>query len=1065
MKRFSFFAFFLAALFAFGTELYVNGTFRDLGGNGFPKKWLRNSWSGYEPACRLEVIPFGGLMGNSLKMSNIQSKNGAAVNTDFYPGLSGDTARISFRARGKGKGKVQMYFKTLTGEWNFMSDESVAFSLTPEWRFYTASLPVKNGKAGETGSFDMAIEMEKGAEIEFSDYTVDLIEGKYRGEVVFPDKWVAFGPVSNDFMPEDFDRIPKEIEGKAGVPMKRVARMFDMGELLTQELETGWLFAEVESPIECNYSVGCGADWWMQFYVNGQIVIDTTETGNDEAVYDITNHVATAWLQKGKNILAIKLIRGKNSAVVKAGGALELGAPSLKLKVNHLEWIEDFNGEEVTCTGNPELITGYPAPGLLTPTGQGVFQCFDSLRIEPPLKALEAVERRDSFRVIGVRLQDFGEKDTNGNLSLVFQDAGEEFRLGIENDVMASDLKLRIFENGAILAEKSCPKNALPAEILFGGDAFGRYSVMVTSLSGGSNLEFAGETNFFSSHKSVKPYLLLEGNDSIVTLDNFFLGRAQEKSPFSTAPFIVKPQEEFDPVAAGWKLVFDDEFDGDDIDWEKWKPAWNHTDGYYSVKDGILAIKADWEDKSHKKLLSSSIKTRTTYLYGYFEWRGRFKRQSGWWSAFWLYGETNSNPFFDGFEIDIYEDYYLAAMEKGKPARGVLDHNLHIYVADVLKSWNYNGPKLPDLDGYYTVGCKWTPFEISYYLDGKLIKSQANHSPYDSVVFDAFNHNCGVTPLEVIVSSQVNRKSGGPASLGTYPDYFYTDYVRVYEYPHDEDPQIEWTSVPEGEVAFACVGDKLKFSAEVTPNADTQSPIKNVYLFDSGALVDYKSEPPYDFEVLLTKEFFDTTDYVRPGRQNEVPNFMNGLHSYVIFAQDERGNVAHTDAWTLYGIFDGKPKYGTPYKGVAAQIPGVVELVKFDEGGEGVAYHDNTPENLGSSSGFRTDEGVDCSSSSIGYVASGEWTSYTVDVAEAGTYEVEFVYGTVNTIPGKTALMLDDFQPLGAFEVYCKPGENMHWGCDKSATTRVELPAGRHVIRLYFLYSLNAAQLKFTKVD
>ncbi len=1054
----------LLALSLFAVELSVNGTFDELGSNGIPKKWMRNGWSGYKPDCKIEVIPNGGLTGNSLKMSAIKAERGAAVNTDFYPGMSGDMVRISFRARGKGKGKVQMYFKTLAGEWNFMSDVEVPFVLSPEWRSYSASMPVKNGKAGETGSFDMAIELAQGSEIEFSDYAVDFVEGKFRGEVVFPDKWVAFGPVAEDFVPGNFLEIPAELDGKKGVSLMRTMRTLDMGELLKKEKETGWLFAEVESPIDCNYSIGCGADWWMQLYVNGEIVVDTMESGNVEAFYDITNYVATAWLQKGKNILAIKLVRGTGSAVVKAGGPLDLGSSSLKLKVKRLEWIEDFNGESAKCSGNPELITGYPAPGLLTPTGQGVFRTNDSLRIDPAQTTLQALERQDAFRVIGVRLQDFGEKETAGKLSLVFQDGTDDFRLEIENDPTAGELSFRVLENGALVTERSCPKSALPAEILLGGDGFSRYAVMTTSLSGGSNLEFAGETEFFVSHKSTTPYLLLEGNECMATLDNFFLGQAEEKSPFSTVPHIVKPQEEFDPVKAGWKLVFDDEFDGDDIDWNKWKPAWSHTDGYYTVKDGILTIKADWDEK-HEKLLASSIKTRTMYQYGYFEWRGRFKRQSGWWSAFWLYGQTNTNPFYDGFEIDIYEDYYLAAMEKGKSARGVLDHNLHVYVGDTLKSWNFNGPKLPDLDGYYTIGCKWTPFEISYYMDGKLIKSHASHCPYDAVVFDAFNHNCGITPLEVIVSSQVNRKSGGPASLGTYPDYFYTDFVRVYEYPHDNDPQIRWSAKPESDFAFAMEGEKLKFSAEVLPNDKTQSPIRNVYLFDSGALIDSKSEPPYDFEVLLTKEFYDTTEYVRPGRQNEVPNFKANMHSYVIFVQDELGNVAHTDPWTLYGIVDGKVKTGTPYKGVAAKIPGVIECPKYDEGGEGVAYHDTTPQNQSASSGFRPDEGVDCGATNIGHVVSGEWTTYTVDIAEEGTYQVDFNYGTPNTLPGKTILMLDGFHAIGAFEVFCKPDEKMHWGCDKHAVTKVTLPAGRHVLRLYFLYGLNAAQLKFTKVE
>lgn len=38
---------------------------------------------------------------------------------------------------------------------------------------------------------------------------------------------------------------------------------------------------------------------------------------------------------------------------------------------------------------------------------------------------------------------------------------------------------------------------------------------------------------------------------------------------------------------------------------------------------------------------------------------------------------------------------------------------------------------------------------------------------------------------------------------------------------------------------------------------------------------------------------------------------------------------------------------GGPYGGVAAVVPGVIEVEEFDEGGEGVAYSDTDTENNG----------------------------------------------------------------------------------------------------------------------
>jgi len=82
-----------------------------------------------------------------------------------------------------------------------------------------------------------------------------------------------------------------------------------------------------------------------------------------------------------------------------------------------------------------------------------------------------------------------------------------------------------------------------------------------------------------------------------------------------------------------------------------------------------------------------------------------------------------------------------------------------------------------------------------------------------------------------------------------------------------------------------------------------------------------------------------------------------------------------------------------PYGGTAQQIPGTIQAERFDEGGEGVAYHDTTEANRGGA--FRTEEAVDIASAddasgeyNVGYFKSGEWLEYTVDV-DPGTYTLQ----------------------------------------------------------------------------
>ena len=80
----------------------------------------------------------------------------------------------------------------------------------------------------------------------------------------------------------------------------------------------------------------------------------------------------------------------------------------------------------------------------------------------------------------------------------------------------------------------------------------------------------------------------------------------------------------------------------------------------------------------------------------------------------------------------------------------------------------------------------------------------------------------------------------------------------------------------------------------------------------------------------------------------------------------------------------------TPYSGTPVSIPGTIQAENFDNGGEGIAYHDTTAGNTG---GAYRSTGVDLQASSeggynIGWTAAGEWLNYTVKTASAGTFTV-----------------------------------------------------------------------------
>ncbi|MEE2972819.1 MAG: carbohydrate-binding protein [Planctomycetota bacterium] len=146
-----------------------------------------------------------------------------------------------------------------------------------------------------------------------------------------------------------------------------------------------------------------------------------------------------------------------------------------------------------------------------------------------------------------------------------------------------------------------------------------------------------------------------------------------------------------------------------------------------------------------------------------------------------------------------------------------------------------------------------------------------------------------------------------------------------------------------------------------------------------------------------------------------------------------------------------------PYSGRPHAIPGTIELVDFDHGGEGVAYHDSAPDNI---DGFyRPREGVDIQASAEGgsvvaWISDGEWLRYTVDVAEAGRYRLVVRHAGGE---GELSLEVDGRDVSGPIRT--TPTAN--WQDWRDLETEIELDAGVQslVVRLNSGYNLRSLTL------
>ena len=160
----------------------------------------------------------------------------------------------------------------------------------------------------------------------------------------------------------------------------------------------------------------------------------------------------------------------------------------------------------------------------------------------------------------------------------------------------------------------------------------------------------------------------------------------------------------------------------------------------------------------------------------------------------------------------------------------------------------------------------------------------------------------------------------------------------------------------------------------------------------------------------------------------------------------------------------------TPYKEVAAKIPGKIEAENYDVGGHNKAFYDNDRENQGKA--YREDE-VDvvdisdskcgdaaCAGYAIGYTNDGEWVEYTINVTADAKYDITANVATAFETSAMQ-LFIDDKEIT---ESVVFPKVDSVWTTYKVIDVgSVELKKGEHVLKLLITGGyLNVDWLQFT---
>lgn len=190
-------------------------------------------------------------------------------------------------------------------------------------------------------------------------------------------------------------------------------------------------------------------------------------------------------------------------------------------------------------------------------------------------------------------------------------------------------------------------------------------------------------------------------------------------------------------------------------------------------------------------------------------------------------------------------------------------------------------------------------------------------------------------------------------------------------------------------------------------------------------------------------------------------NLQLGIHSFYAKIYDgERFSITNTVKVQVGDQY--------PYGGTAITLPGTIEPGNYDFyiGGKGqnIAYFDATSNNEGN---YRTDEAVDAfltpnEGATIGYIASGEWMEYTVNVAQAGFYSIAIRYACGNSAGGGPFHFQSDGKVIsGPITVTSTNGWN-NWAT--KTVTGLPLTPGEQVLRIAFSSGeLNLGKITFTR--
>lgn len=245
-----------------------------------------------------------------------------------------------------------------------------------------------------------------------------------------------------------------------------------------------------------------------------------------------------------------------------------------------------------------------------------------------------------------------------------------------------------------------------------------------------------------------------------------------------------------DPVSTDYQLIWEDLFDGDELDLMKWEyqtgdgsayGLWrwgNNEDQFYKkenayLKNGFLRIKAIAEKEQNYNYTSARIRTKglADFYHGKIEASIRMANTKGLWHAFWLLPSNPNESWPMSGEIDIMEYVGNSPNEILNTVHFADDFNNHKYIGGSSEFNNDNQ--------FHKYGIEWDENKIIWFLDDKETYRILSSNPAISNNWP-FNAD-----FHLIFNTAVGGNLGGEIDSVSLvnPKFMEVDYVKVYQKP------------------------------------------------------------------------------------------------------------------------------------------------------------------------------------------------------------------------------------------------------------------------------------------